>query len=137
LKTIFLDFDGVLHPVNASKKEYFSLASKLLLAIDGAECEIVISSSWRFHQPFSRLKSYLPKQLETLVVACTGEAFIGQHARYNEIQEYLRHDYVCDWCALDDSFFEYPKNFSRLILCDGVVGLDNLQIQKIKKWLHS
>ena len=45
MKTIFLDFDGVLHPTTVSKDLLFCRMPLLADATKGAEPAIVISSS--------------------------------------------------------------------------------------------
>ena len=56
MKTIFLDFDGVLHVIQANFEERFS---KLYLLEDLAKdfsFEVVISSTWRLFYDVSSLK---------------------------------------------------------------------------------
>jgi len=47
-KTIFLDFDGVLHPSLAEPEQLFSKAKLLIEVFESRRPEVVISSSWRF-----------------------------------------------------------------------------------------
>ena len=53
MKTLMVDFDGVLHPTRGG--QFFSRLPLLETALSGHECDIVISSSWRDHhipEPF-------------------------------------------------------------------------------------
>ena len=63
-KTLFLDFDGVLHPTSArTRHAYFSCAGFLADALGTSRVEIVISSSWRFEHTCQAIKGMLPGAL--------------------------------------------------------------------------
>ena len=51
MKTLFLDFDGVLHPTFPIERDRLGLARLLVDSVDRWKPRIVISSSWRFHFP--------------------------------------------------------------------------------------
>ena len=75
MKTIFLDFDGVLHVIQANFEERFS---KLYLLEDLAKdfsFEVVISSTWRLFYDVSSLKENL-KTLGERVVGVTGDTLL-------------------------------------------------------------
>ena len=135
-KTLFLDFDGVLHPSFAKEGAYFSHANRLAETIGNHSCEIVISSSWRFSFELQKLKEHLPSRLARHIVATTGDAWIGPLARYNEILEYLRMNPCRDWRALDDSTFEFPAKCAELIVCKGSRGLDSQVLALLEAWLR-
>ena len=65
------------------------LAPQLDQALGEAQCSIVISSSWRFQESLSALKSKLPPGLGRRVIGATGAAHIGAYARQVEIERYL------------------------------------------------
>jgi hypothetical protein len=135
-KTLFLDFDGVLHSNFSPPHEAFSLAPKLAEALAGSSVQIIISSSWRFDRALSELQGLLPKELAERVVGITGEPYEGEFARWNEIRETARHHNIVDWRALDDSKFEFPSALCpELILCDGRKGLTKPQCAEIARWL--
>ena len=136
-KTLFLDFDGVLHPSSASEGCYFVHADRLVASLGNSPCEIVISSSWRFAFELQKIKRKLPDRMAGRIVATTGDAYIGPFARYNEILEYLALNPCGDWRALDDSTFEFPAKFSKLIACDGRKGLDNQVLTHVSMWLQA
>jgi len=136
-KILFLDFDGVLHPLHFKEGSEFSRVRLLEDVFLNFNCEIVISSSWRFHYPISDLKQKLGKRLSEFVVGSTDDAFQGQYARYNEILEWLNFRGLCDWRAIDDSAFEFPANCGNLILCDCRIGIDISQIKALTAWLKS
>jgi hypothetical protein len=136
-KLIFLDFDGVLHPTSASKDKYFCNADKLLQVIKDKSCRIVISSSWRFSHSLTKIKTLLPQFLAEKIIGVTGNAYIGKHARFNEIQIYLNSSSSnFDWIALDDSKFEFPENCSQLIHCNPNFGITDEELIQIEKFLN-
>ncbi len=137
VKYIFTDFDGVLHPVTAKECERFSNAGKLLEAIAGYEDEVrvVITSSHRHGYELSALKALLPRPLAKLVVGITPRCK-GKFPRYEEIRAYIdQHAPGADWCALDDEPMIFPKPCEQLILCNSFVGLDELGVGGLRRWL--
>jgi hypothetical protein len=135
-KTLFLDFDGVLHPTVATPKQLFSKASMLVEVIDRWRPWVVISSSWRFHFSLEEILLRLPESIAIQVHGKTGEAHTGKHARWNEILDYCSRHHAADWRALDDSFFEFPPNCQELIRCDGAVGLTAPEVAQVDSWLN-
>jgi len=136
-KILFLDFDGVLHPTSARIPNLFNRASLLNSIITNSHCSIVLSTSWRFIHSLADLCSLLPKQIASEVIDVTGAAHIGEHARYQEILNYLArfNSQPYDWRALDDSFWEFPIGCNELIRCDPNTGLTNKEIITLKSWL--
>ena len=116
-KYLFLDFDGVLHSAN-QPGTVFTQVQLLEQALAGSPCQLVISSSWRFHHSLDELKQRLPVSLADRVVGTTGPALALKHARYQEIKAYLDHrgKSLANWRALDDAVLEFPKECEQLIL---------------------
>ena len=77
MKTLFLDFDGVVHPSVATPKQLFAQAQMLVEPIERWRPQVVISSSWRFHFEQAEILSRLPKVISTQVIGMTGDAHIG------------------------------------------------------------
>ena len=136
MKTIFLDFDGVLHVIQANFEERFS---KLYLLEDLAKdfsFEVVISSTWRLFYDVSSLKENL-KTLGERVVGVTGDSLTGPYARYAEIKAYAEENNILDWRAVDDASQEFPENENRLIECQSNMGIGKKQIALLRSWLIS
>ena len=136
MKTIFLDFDGVLHVIQANFEERFS---KLYLLEDLAKdfsFEVVISSTWRLFYDVSSLKENL-KGLGERVVGVTGDSLTGPYARYLEIKTYAEENYILDWRAIDDASQEFPEDENRLIECQSNMGIGKKQIDMLTSWLIS
>lgn len=134
---LFLDFDGVLHPASAHQSAPFSRAPLLVEALAERDVAIVLSSSWRFGYEYPKLLAFLPAALSRRVVGMTGEPQFGEHGRYQEILHWLRgRGAGRDWRALDDAAFEFPERCPELILCDPNVGIDQVAVRELHRWLN-
>jgi hypothetical protein len=133
--TLFLDFDGVLHPNLTPPDQRFSQLPLLVEAIDQSSVEIVISSSWRFEWSLARMKGFFPESLRPRIIGTTGPAYIGRHARWQEINCYCEDAAISNWRALDDARFEFPDPCEQLIACDGGRGLEHRQCELLRLWL--
>ena len=134
-KFLYLDFDGVLHPNFTNKGNLFCHIPKFEEAIQWADINVVISSSWRFQESPDWLIRLFSPRIRDSVIGFTGDAHIGQHARWHEIVAHVKTNQVIDWMALDDAKNEFPDDCQNLILCDGKKGLDTPQLDLLKKWL--
>lgn len=133
--TLYLDFDGVLHPGHFREAERFCQQGLLAEAITGHELDIVISSSWRFQFTLAKLKSLLHPEIGSRVVGITGEALFGSHSRWREIERHAMFNRIHNFRALDDSGFQFPADCGALILCDGARGMQAVQGQELLRWL--
>lgn len=135
-KYLFLDFDGVLHGTTSSKEDLFSRAYLLEEFMKQFPCQIIISSSWRFHYELDYIRGLLPPTLGKLVKSKTGDPVTGRWPRYNEILSYLQNESGhADWRALDDAHLEFPPECPEFIRCDPKRGLTLVEIQSLKEWL--
>jgi len=137
-KFLFLDFDGVLHPNFSPSNDHFRQIDCLLDGLIGSyqSLEIVISSSWRFHHSIDSILSHFPEVLKRLIAGATPEVEPGRYQRYREIRAYLsQYKTDMDWRALDDDHNEFPKDCPQLILCDGSVGISDVNIDDLRNWL--
>lgn len=74
LITVFLDFDGVLHPQGGTTDRLFEKANLLQICLQQVEhVEVVISSSWAEHYPLGDMRDFFEGQpdLHRLIVGCT------------------------------------------------------------------
>lgn len=124
---LFLDFDGVLHPVSGSPPFHPDCMAVLSSSLsEYPDIRIVVTSSWREEKPLSELKSLLGNNLGSRVIGVTpviDEPFM-HHVRYHEVQAYLSDTSQPDipWFALDDELGSYPES-APVILTDRRVGL--------------
>lgn len=138
-RILFLDFDGVLHPASAYQTTPFIHAQALADCLQPHDCEIVISSSWRFQYTLLELRELLPHELARRVSGVTGPVHIGSMARYQEIQNHLLRRTDRDdvsWRALDDSSWEFPARQPELILCNPNQGIGSNQLRELSQWLE-
>ena len=69
----------------------------------GKDCQIIISSSWRFHHPLEHLQCLFHESLREKVAGVTVDAFVGRWPQHSEILiEVYKH--AGRWRALDDSW---------------------------------
>ncbi len=134
-RTLFLDFDGVLHPMSASGSELFQNLWMIEQLADRPNFEIVISSSWRFQYTLQALSKRLGK-LRPVVVGATSDAVIGKYARHRETLGYCAAMKISDWRALDDSYMEFPPDENRLIICNPRTGITKKEIDMTCEWLR-
>ncbi len=136
MKTLFLDFDGVLHSMSDYLTKPFNRLPLIEGLVDIAPLEIVISSSWRFHYEMPNIQSRLGR-LGPCVVGTTGDAIRETHARYKEIHAYVSDYHVNDWRALDDSHWEFPPSTPELIICDPEEGITAREVKALTDWLQA
>lgn len=135
-KVLFLDFDGVLHPTSHGSV-LFSQMNLLEEAVGNESCQIVISSSWRFHMDLAKLRGQFSSNMRERILGVTGEPYIGSYARFHEINAYAQAQGIDDWRALDDSFWEFPKGCDQLIRCNPNTGMSSVEVNLVKSWLES
>jgi hypothetical protein len=134
-KTVFLDFDGVLHSNTAKKEELFNKNFLLEELISQHLFEVVISSTWRSFYKLNELLLQLPPTVASHVVGVTGKDSLTRLGRYNEILAYVELHDIKDWRALDDSVIEFPNPCPQLVACHPGTGLTPLEIEKLQDWL--
>jgi len=133
--TLYLDFDGVLHPGHFREGEQFCQQGLLAEAIAGHALNIIISSSWRFQFTLAKLKSLLHPEIGRRVTGISGAALFGSHSRWREIERHAMFNRIHNFRALDDSGFLFPAGCGALILCDGARGMQAMQGQALRRWL--
>jgi len=79
----------------------------------------------------------LPEGIRPFIQGVTGEAYMGQYARYHEIVGYLydRDKHFAQWRALDDSYREFPDECDNLIACNPNTGLTKIELGRLIDWL--
>ena len=134
-KLLFLDFDGVLHPTHFAGEDPFNRVHLLEETLYGSNIGIVISSSWRFTHSLEKLQKLLPNSISSLVIGVTGSPVIGKHPRHQEIVNFLQSHEVCNWKALDDSYWEFPTPCAELIRCNPNTGISDKQMRELSRWM--
>ncbi len=124
---IFLDFDGVLHPVNRPDGAFTLIKPFENLMCDFPNIDIVISSSWREQHNIAELRSLFSSAIQMRIVDITPIMNHLEHKfLYAEIVTWMREEgrEYEGWVALDDSEWLFPPSCPNLILVDPVLGFD-------------
>ena len=147
---LFLDFDGVLHPVGSKEGSYFCQLPMLeaFLQNEAPDWKIVISSSWREYFSFQELLSFFSVDIRARIIGCTlpdGDAALlntwGQQAmlipREVQIRQFLFQRGLGGerWLALDDmaGWFSGGSKNPNLILCDASVGFGDHELAQLRQ----
>ncbi|HMM54215.1 MAG TPA: HAD domain-containing protein [Candidatus Desulfobacillus sp.] len=139
--TLFLDFDGVLHPAFCPEEEHFCRRPLLEAVLRRHPAvEVVISSSWRHHHALEDLLSRFSGDIAARIVGATRPWRQGGPAnRHAEILDWLawQRREGLPWLALDDSAFEFPGDCANLLLCDSRFGLTETLAETLSRRLSS
>lgn len=138
--TLFLDFDGVLHP-----DEVYRIGERIVLRMDGVslfewadildglllphpDVQIVLSTSWVRVFGFEVARASLPESLQRRVVGATWYETVPRSwpllPRYEQIRRSVeRHRHV-RWLAIDDDGDGWAEEHrENLVLTDPLLGL--------------
>jgi hypothetical protein len=131
---LFLDFDGVLHPLSRANG-VFALAPYFEQVMrDYPEVDIVISSAWREEHSIEQLRLEFSEDFRHRLIDVTPVVASDRkpHPREIEILSWLREagrEYEA-WLAIDDSEWLFAPGCKNLILTDTDVGF-NEQIEHL------
>lgn len=143
---IFLDFDGVLHPVFPRRElpdeenQLFSYLPRLEGVLrDFPEIKIVISSSWRENRPWENVIKAFSLDIAARIIGATPvlkqkEPPYLKHPRHEEILDFLNQKNLttAEWVALDDDPKIYPPDCQNLILCsDGFRDAEESTLREV------
>ncbi|MDP9607237.1 UNVERIFIED_ORG: hypothetical protein J2W38_007058 [Variovorax paradoxus] len=138
---LFLDVDGVLHPVETDysfSSRFFShlpLLEELLREFPSVD--VVISSDWRLAESVEQLQRYFSEDIRHRIIGATPQldrdAAI-RHRRQLEIQAWLEGNGRGDaeWVALDDWPESFGAGFARLVLTDPKQAFDQDSLQELR-----
>jgi uncharacterized protein (DUF1499 family) len=152
-KVLFIDFDGVLNNRNhwflvaAEEIDYENpsshlsetLIGRLNKIVESTNCNVVISSAWRYHHSLADLKKFLKekgfKHSEKVIDVTKN---ISPRNREIEVEEWLtRHSDVTKFAIVDDvEFFfpeTYPKEFVQTNADDGLTENNVKRVIEILK----
>lgn len=132
---LFLDIDGVLHPVDRaagvfSSKPLFEEAMR-----EFPHIEIVISSSWRVDHTLDQLRGFFSSDIANRIIGVTPDFNIPgfdldyRYLRQKVIEAWLKTNGRQDarWIALDDTDWMFRKDCRQLMLVDGKVGFASVE----------
>lgn len=116
---LFLDFDGVLHPRPTLAGERFCRLPLLEGWLrERPHVDVVISSSWRFANSLTELRSIFSEDLQSRVISTTSAGGDAGGSREHQIRQWLQYEAPgATWIAIDDSSWLFSRT-ERLVLCD-------------------
>jgi hypothetical protein len=138
---LFLDIDGVLHPVGVDysfSSRFFSHLPPLEeLLREFKSVDVIISSDWRLAESIEQLQRYFSADIRRRIIGATPQIdphVVVHHRRQLEIQAWLdgndRSD--ADWVALDDWPLSFEAGFVRLVLTDPTRAFDQDSVQELR-----
>ncbi|MCY0857539.1 HAD domain-containing protein [Cupriavidus sp. D39] len=146
-KFLFLDFDGVLHPVSAldgfamrmaqdaaiSYGRLFRWTWVLEESLEGADVNIVVHSSWRRFLGTAQLLQYLGPLANRYCGIANLEMSRWQGIRHAASQLELADD---EWVVLDDHASQFPDPPPRqLVLCNPESGIWEPRVrERVRAW---
>ncbi|NCQ51733.1 hypothetical protein GW796_07525 [archaeon] len=143
MKTIFLDFDGVLHGEGINGKGFFEHVPLFCSAIRPFldNVNIVISSSWREEHSIEKLKVFFEKDIQKRIVGVTPiiKETYGIGGREEEILMCCKENNIDNksWIALDDMERFFSKNYKNLLLIDSESGISYGDIKILEYFLNN
>ena len=140
---LFLDFDGVLHPVPS--KDLFCYIPRLENILRKfPDVKVVISSMWRASHNLSELREFFSEDIRPRIIGVT--PFVEEQiedwlftlckTRHKEILSWIeQNNYKGPWVALDDAYQEFPEDCKELIRCETIFGFDEDAEFRLIKYL--
>ena len=152
--TLYLDFDGVLHPdevyrrrdgtifvknVPGMEAHLFMWAQGLVKCMANRDVQVVLATSWVKALGFQRALSRLPEGISSRVAGSTYHSSNRQdwdlYTRYQQIQQHATRHRIQTWLALDNDVKDWaPKAQHHLCPCDDVTGI-SLKWSMLEAWL--
>lgn len=146
--TLFLDFDGVLHPPEVylitgvpelrdhePGEHLFCWLPHLIEALEGIDVDIVLSTSWKDHLGSDRAAAYLPASIRNRIVGATISQLKYQVTRYEAVALYVSEHALGDaWVAIDDDDFGWP-DYKEWHLARSI-GIRGISCPELKKALR-
>jgi hypothetical protein len=134
---LFLDFDGVVHPVGCSRESRFCNLPALEALLREPACmhvRIIISSTWREAMSLEKLRRLFTPDIAARIVAVTPTLEDGEATRYEEIAAALTAYPDAEWCALDDDAEGFPPAvWYQLVAPDSAIGLSVADVAKLRR----
>lgn len=140
---LFLDFDGVLHPIVGEPVEgtfcRLPMLEALLREPGLAHVGVVVSSTWREVHALPQLRSHFSADLRARVIDGTPvlDDHAGPHRRWREIRAWLeRHPLVERHVTLDDQETWFPASWhEHAVFTDPATGLTVRDLARVRERL--
>ena len=122
---VFLDFDGVLHPVRANEHERFKPEAIYFVnrILDALNAKIVLSTAWRMDSDIEKFNAWFKGR----IIGSTPIHELdltAQHVRFKEAMNFLTDKkwLHVPWVAIDDKRIHFPES-SPAFITDAKVGI--------------
>jgi hypothetical protein len=148
VRVIFVDYDGVFHPVSdlhwfttglaveacIERGQLFRWASILHEMLDAhPDVRIVVHSSWRLLHPEERVKSLLGPLADRVVHVISRD-----YDRGDGVAAYIAENGVEDYVILDDRPDWFAPGTQRLVVCDSESGICDAGVrEQLLAWLKN
>lgn len=136
---LFLDFDGVLHPLDRKDGVFTHLPRFERVMRDHPDIDVVVSSAWREVHSLETLRAFFAPDIGGRIIGSTPIFDFLEHSyvRQAEIMAWLRDHEREDvqWIALDDSDWLFAPDCQNLILVDAEMGFDAKAEQTLRERL--
>ncbi|WP_366523381.1 HAD domain-containing protein [Acidovorax sp.] len=143
LVTLFLDFDGVTHPLHCHERKHFSCLAGIEAVL--RECptvEVVLSTTWRLRYELDHLRRPFSDDIRPRVVGSTplassppsGPSRLDAFSRHKEVWHWmLKNRNASDrWLAIDDRPYLFRPFSDAVIECDPRTGADEQVLARLK-----
>jgi hypothetical protein len=145
MRVLFLDFDGVLHPVTALR--WFEMRLPLETAIKRGrlfrwawvladllephpDVQIFVHSSWRLLHRESALPDFMGPLSSRFAGSTIGDE------RWQSIDRVVQKNRLSEFRILDDHPEHFPAGLSELIVCDSELGVYDEDVRnQLRVWL--
>lgn len=125
--TVFLDFDGVLHPGFDNTFSCLPVFERLLKKYP--QLQVVISSSWREARTLEELRQIFHVRLRQRIVGLT--PILPGSNRQAEIRQYCEAHGIRRYVILDDGEELFPRHCPNLYLTNPATGLTAADLRHI------
>lgn len=145
--TLFLDFDGVTHPLHCHESKHFSCLAGIERVLRRVpSTEVVVSSTWRLQYSLDALRERFSPDIAQRVVGVTPvhlhndaipERLLSfpRHAECIEWMRTNRQSYDV-WLAIDDRPYLFEPFFAGVVVTDSRLGATGDALQKLKRELE-
>lgn len=132
---LYLDFDGVLHPLGWPV-EHFKLLPRLEAILrEFPHTSVVVTSSWRQAESLEKLRQYFSPDIRARIVGVTPHDAEGT----SRMDQVLMHLKATGWTgpflALDDDRKAFSENWGHLLLCKSNEGLNDERLGILRTWV--
>jgi HAD domain in Swiss Army Knife RNA repair proteins len=146
---LFLDFDGVLHPLYSdaptpSDVIFCHLPRFESVMRDFPTVKIVISSMWRYDFSLDKLKENFSPDIANRIIGtthltCQTNVNYAPTRREGEILDWLADSGYenTPWLALDDAVWQFDQYLNQLIPCTWYIGLNDAVEAKLRSALKA